>query len=256
MKLTKIISASAALLMAFSVAGCKLEEDDPYDIITKVDSNNYTVEKQNTEASIIRGYKSTNLQHEGGLVQITINNQSAGSNDGVLGFIWDYKESTTVKGAKDFYVIGVNYGYKDTKKFNYYVSKFENIVDIQAANFGASKDAVGNNPKETMIKDWTAVDGVLSSEKINVVVDVTMGDDGSYSYSIYNVSSVSGEVTKDNYNKDNTAIVTGTIDANKTGYNKKEQNLLCLYANVYGNKKLSGAFKFLDTYKVADVVEE
>ena len=255
MKLTKIISASAALLMAFSVAGCKLE-DDPYDIITKVDTNNYTVEKQNTESSIIRGYKSTNLQHEGGLVQITINNQSAGSNDGVLGFIWDYKESTTVKGAKDFYVIGVNYGYKDTKKFNYYVSKFENIVDIQADNFGASTNATGNNPKETTIQNWTAVDGVLSSGKINVVVDVTMADDGSYSYSIYNVSSVRGEVTKDNYNKDNKAIATGTIDATTTGYTKKEQNLLCLYANVYGNKKLSGAFKFLDTYKVADVVEQ
>lgn len=256
MKLTKIISASAALLMAFSVAGCKLE-DDPYDIITKVDTNNYTVEKQNTESSVIRGYKSTSFQHEGGLVQITINNQSEGSNDGVLGFIWDYKDSETVKGAKDFYVIGVNYGYKNNNKFNYYVSKFENVVDIQAANFGASTTATGANPKETVIQNWTAINNnVLSSGKINVVVDVTMADGGSYTYNIYNVSSVTGEVTKDNYNKNNTAIVTGTIDAKTTGYTKKEQNLLCLYANVYAGRKLSGAFKFLDTYKVADVVEE
>lgn len=193
MKIMKKIAAvtiAAAALFAF--AGCA-DDDDPNEMITKVSSKEYTIEYSNESSDISRGYKSTALKHSGGFFVIEIENQKSNqiAADGVMGVIFDLHENSE---KKDFYVIGVNYGYENKKQFGYYASKFRNVADLQAANFGAGNGHVyttenltnfnsDTDPAELVLeKAFTYNSQITPDEngKIKVAIDVSMEGGGLY----------------------------------------------------------------------------
>ena len=136
MKLSKVLLGSlfaAAMLGLF--AGCA-KEDDPYDMITEKNSTTWEISHTNEEADTVhRGYASTNFKHSGGLVNIHFNSKSNGTyGDGVMGFVFGLRANETNSKANDFFVVGVR------NRGDYYVSKYENVTNLQGNNFG-----VGDN---------------------------------------------------------------------------------------------------------------
>ena len=269
MKIMKKIAAvtiAAAALFAF--AGCS-DDDDPNEMITKVSSKEYTIEYSNESSEISRGYKSTALKHSGGFFVIEIENQKSGQTaaDGVMGVIFDLHENSE---KKDFYVIGVNYGYNNQKKFGYYASKFRNVTDLQAANFGAGKDHVYDSsdtealtkfnsdtaPAELVLKEAFTYNSKITPDengKIKVAIDVSMNE-GAYTVKMYKASDLNEK--EDGVKESATAIIDETIPATITGYTKEEQGKIGFYANVYANKTLKGTWKLPDAQNYIQVVEE
>lgn len=266
MKIMKKIAAvtiAAAALFAF--AGCS-DDDDPNEMITKVSSKEYTIEYSNESSEISRGYKSTALKHSGGFFVIEIENQKSDQSaaDGVMGVIFDLHENSE---KKDFYVIGVNYGYENKKQFGYYASKFRNVTDLQAANFGAGKDHVyypesltdfdsATDPTELVLEKAFAYNANITPDKngkIKVAIDVSMNE-GAYTVKMYKASDLNEK--EDGVKESATAIIDETIPATITGYTKEEQGKIGFYANVYANKTLKGTWKLPDAQNYIQVVEE
>ena len=269
MKIMKKIAAvtiAAAALFAF--AGCA-DDDDPNEMITKVSSKEYTIEYSNESSEISRGYKSTALKHSGGFFVIEIENQKSDQSaaDGVMGVIFDLHENSE---KKDFYVIGVNYGYKNSNKFGYYASKFRNVTDLQAANFGAGDDHVYDSsttddltkfksdtvPAELVLtRAFTYNDSITPDEngKIKVAIDVSMNE-GAYTVKMYKASDLNEK--EDGVKETAVAIVEKTIPTTITGYTNEEQGKIGFYANVYANKTLKGTWKLPDAQNYIQVVEE
>ena len=142
MKIMKKIAAvtiAAAALFAF--AGCS-DADDPNEMITG-SNKNYEIDYTNTTEETSRGYHSTAYKHAGAAVQLDFLNVNKDTKEaGVMGLIFDLEEKD---GVKSFNVIGVRTA--DTEGgLGYYVSRFENVKDIQDENFGAWKktDENGN----------------------------------------------------------------------------------------------------------------
>ena len=269
MKIMKKIAAvtiAAAALFAF--AGCS-DADDPNEMITKVSSKEYTIEYSNESSEISRGYKSTALKHSGGFFVIEIENQKSDQTaaDGVMGVIFDLHENSE---KKDFYVIGVNYGYNKSKKFGYYASKFRNVTDLQAANFGAgdghvydssTTDALtkfnsDTDPAELVLKEAFTYNANITPDengKIKVAIDVSMTG-GAYTVKLYKASDLNEK--EDDVKDSAKAFVTETIPAEITGYSKEEQGKIGFYANVYAKKTLKGTWKLPDAQNYIQVVEE
>ena len=190
-KLLAAFSVAAMLVTALSVTGCKKEDDDD----NAIDGNviNYT----NTSNEIYRAYISTNLKHLGELVKITFNNQTASSHDGVMGFIWDYKESKSVDGSAaktnntsdtyNFFVIGFNgLGNPDANgKPRFYISKYFNVPKgkLNANNFGAGStnivtthaDGIAKTePYEIPVQGWTSLDDVaIATHRMVLILEIT-----------------------------------------------------------------------------------
>lgn len=282
-KLLAAFSVAAMLVTALSVTGCKKEDDED----NAIDGNaiNYT----NTSDGIYRAYMSTSLKHLGEIVKITFNNQTASSHDGVMGFIWDYKEAKSVDGSSakadkkddtyNFFVIGFNGlgNPSNTGKPRFYISKYFNVPKgkLDADNFGASvksnthAEAISKTePNEIVVKDWTTLDGVsIAADKtLTFWVDIyPVYPDSSYGVNIGNHrNDDAGTFVVDIYGADPTTTATArkllesvTIDTSVTGYTAKpEQAYLAKYANVQPKKTLSGNWRFLKDYAEDEVVEE
>ncbi len=264
---------------------CSEDDDDPNEMITG-SNKNYSINYDNSDSSATsRGYKTTTFKHLGELVKITINNQSSSSKDGVIGFIWDLKQSKSVDGAavtdsgyQNFFAVGIRNN-KETPE--YYISKFFNVTDLQADNFGAwdsstnkavtvSSHADGiakTTPAELVVSNFKSLtSSVLSNGTLTVYVDIYPVYSGSkYGVDIANHSSdADGSYVVDFYNADPTdssanatkldSVVIGT---DSTGYTAKpDQYTLGVYANVYGYKTLNGAWYLAKDYADAEVVEE
>ena len=159
MKIMKKIAAvtiAAAALFAF--AGCS-DADDPNEMITG-SNKNYEIDYTNTTKDVSRGYNTTAYKHAGAAVQLDFENASNTVEGGVMGLIFDLEEKD---GAKSFNVIGVKT--KDANgKLGYYVSRFENVTDLQAENFGTK---LAENPaRETeYVKAFGSATGVKNEDK-------------------------------------------------------------------------------------------
>ena len=254
---------SVALLgaLVFGLASCA-ESDDPNGMIKGSGKHyeiDYTNELPAVQANTSRGYKTTKLNHAGGLVKITFDNLSS-VDGGVMGFIFDFKKKGD---AREFFVIGL----KNNKK--YYVSKFTNVTDLQAENFGTK---LADNPahETTIVPDSESSEifGTLSGDfptdadgNKYAYVYAKCKVDGSYDWAILNDSAtekVSGlsdkeftalEVTDDMY------LAHGNISNTITEYTGETQNNLAVYANVYGQGTLTGSWDFVGTYKEVEIDE-
>ena len=269
MKISKILVGAIAAVAMVGFFGCKSNNDDPNEMIKKESSKLYKIDYTNDSSEVSRGYKSTSTKHSGGLFVIEMNNQEATSTnaDGVMGVIFDLKNGSD-KTKKDFYVVGVNYGYgnEGKGKLGYYASKYKNVEDLQASNFGATKIY---DPSKTA--DLTAFNEttdtaelVLSTafkyvtltpdtdKSVKVVINVEMKD-GAYTVTLYTADALNdkGTAIKDGA----TALATETIPATITGYTKEEQNQLAFYANVYAKRTLTGSWKLPNAQNYIQVEE-
>ena len=159
-------------------------DDDPKDAI-KGNDNNYTVSLANTESDLVRAYEVTAFKHAGALIKVTFDSADVGTSK--MGVIFDLKDDDEHDGAKEFYIIGLN---PQTTVKNFYVSKFENVTDIQADNFGTYLTSNKAIEKEIVPISMTnnitvpaAVDG-----KISFYVYYKLMSDGSFDYAVLDMT--------------------------------------------------------------------
>ena len=271
MKKIAAITIAAAALFAF--AGCS-DADDPNEMITG-SNKNYEIDYTNTTEEISRGYHSTAYKHAGAAVQLDFENVSKNVNAGVMGLIFDLEEKD---GVKSFNVIGVKTN-NANGELGYYVSRFENVTDIQAENFGTK---LKENPaKETVYapKSGTfgTAQGVKDAEKDTITVYAyaiekkveTAGKDsankdyaaGEYIYEVYLINDTVANLDKDgnlvNDNKEKIELSSTKLVAKiATGYKELTQKKLAVYANVNEEKTLKGTWTYRGDYKEVGVDED
>ena len=272
MKIMKKIAAvtiAAAALFAF--AGCS-DADDPNEMITG-SNKNYEIDYTNTTKDVSRGYNTTAYKHAGAAVQLDFENASNTVEGGVMGLIFDLEEKD---GAKSFNVIGVKT--KDANgKLGYYVSRFENVTDLQAENFGTK---LAENPaRETeYVKAFGSATGVKNEEKEDTItvyayaIEEKATEDGTDSvknaykkdefiYKVYLINNkvanldADGKLVDENKNAIDLSGVTPAATI-ATGYTSLTQKKLAVYANVYGNKTLKGTWTYRGDYKEVGVDED
>ena len=180
-----------------------------------------------------------------------------------MGLIFDLEEKD---GVKSFNVIGVKTN-NANGELDYYVSRFENVTDIQAENFGTK---LKENPaKETVyVKAFAKANGVKNAEKDTITVyayaiEKLNTATQKYEYEVYLLYADTqiGKLDKDGnlVAEDGTAIdLSGVkpVATIATGYTKLTQNKLAVYANVYGNKTLKGTWTYRGDYKEVGVDED
>lgn len=277
MKILKNIAVAAlAGAMVFGLVSCGAGDDDPNNMINGK-SKVYTIDYTNETKDVSRGYNTTAYKHAGAAVQLDFENASNTVGGGVMGLIFDLEEKD---GAKSFNVVGVKTN-DANGELGYYVSRFENVTDIQADNFGTKLDE--NPATETVYapKPGTGTfgkaSGVKDAEKDTITV---------YAYAIEKKAEVAG---KDSANKDyakdeyiyevyllNNKVANldangNLVDDNKqsidlsdtkpvatiaTGYTSLTQKKLAVYANVYGEKTLKGTWTYRGDYKEVGVDED
>ena len=265
----KILFGLVAVAAVLSLASCGVK-DDPEGII-KGTAGNYSVNYTYDGDGEYRAYKSTGARHSGALVKITFAKEDvANAGNSKFGLIFGLKETKQGdKKIRDFYIVGKG------ANGDYYVSKYENVVDIQAENFGATTTATGTNPKETIISTGTS-NGIHTG--------AIYGGDGEdkYAYIWYQVWTDGtihvkiGDMEEDNVtawksistDKDmkeqtpvfKTGAVSYTIDdayPSWTGANDTApQDYAAIYARVQGTKTLNGKVKFLKDFHEAEDIEE
>ena len=261
MKKIAAITIAAAALFAF--AGCS-DADDPNEMITG-SNKNYEIDYTNTTEEISRGYHSTAYKHAGAAVQLDFENVSKNVNAGVMGLIFDLEEKD---GVKSFNVIGVKTN-NANGELGYYVSRFENVTDIQAENFGTK---LKENPaKETVyVTAFAKANGVKNAEKDTITVyayaiEKLNTATQKYEYEVYLLYADTqiGKLDKDGnlVTEDGKAIdlsgvePVATIPTEYTG-SQPTQKKLAVYANVYDGKTLKGTWTYRGDYKEVGVDED
>ena len=275
----KILLGLAAATVAIGMIGCKNVDDEKKAI--EGSGSNYSIDFTEEDGTIYRAYKSTALQHSGALVKITFDKADP-NNYSKMGVIFDLDKNKDNKDAKDFYIIGL--AGMATGDKNFYVSKFESIVDLQADNFGApSNGGTGTNGeketeyvalnKDNRIKNLpTAAANGNISYYIYFKAFPNEGDNATKGYFEWAVLSMTDEVantikiktTSLSELKQNSSItilksdkITNAFDLKKNGdVSYVPQNQLAVYAMITANHTLKGTWKFIDLYKEAEEIVE
>ena len=271
MKIMKKIAAvtiAAAALFAF--AGCS-DADDPNEMITG-SNKNYEIDYTNTTEETSRGYHSTAYKHAGAAVQLDFLNVNKDTKEaGVMGLIFDLEEKD---GVKSFNVIGVRTA-ETEGGLGYYVSRFDNVTDIQAENFGTK---LAENPaKETeYVKTFAKAQGEKGTDsKVTVYAyaiekkaEAAGTDSANKAYKeneyIYEVYLINNKVAKLDRNgnlvdEEGNSVALANSDCVATiatGYTSLEQKKLAVYANVYKGKTLKGTWTYRGDYKEVGVDED
>ena len=255
----KILLGLTAAALVIGFASCK-QADDPKDAIDG-SGNKYSIDHENTETDNYRAYKSTSLKHSGALVKVKFDKKDVGLSK--MGVIFDLHEN---KDAKEFYIIGLGTS-ADT---NFYVSKFTNVTDIQAKNFG------------TELKDNKAVeDELVKLSAANSITVPAAAADGSVSYYVYFKGFTGGYYEWAVLSMEDS--VAATIDIKTADYNaiaringvttlahrqidnaftpvdaesKIPQNQMAVYAMVAAKTTLKGSWNYLGMYHEAEAIEE
>lgn len=252
----------------FAFAGCS-DADDPNEMING--SNKvYTIDYPNESKDISRGYHSTAYKHAGAAVQLDFENVSKNVNAGVMGLIFDLEEKD---GVKSFNVIGVKTN-NANGELGYYVSRFENVTDLQAVNFGT--ELAENPARETKYAPkgeatFGVATGVKNAEKEDTItvyayaIEKLNTTTQKYEYKVYLLYADTkiGKLDKDGnlVSEDGKAInlsdvePVATIPTEYTG-SQPTQKKLAVYANVYGEKTLKGTWTYRGDYKEVGVDED
>ena len=276
----KILLGLAATAAVIGFVSCKTSDDSQKAI--NGSGNNYDIDFTNDGDTNYRAYESTSLKHAGALVQVKFNDPDP-SNFSKMGIIFDLHKNAANEDAKDFYIIGLAAATGDK---NFYVSKMESIVDIQADNFGASTTATAGNPKETELVPLSTVNKISTLPAAATDGSVSFyvyyksfANDGEnptkgyYEWGVFNFTDANAEVAKALMKKetngadlaslkalavDGVALKEGTIpNAFDLGTNGAlPQNQIAVYAMVGAKKSLKGEWHFLDMYKEAEEIEE
>lgn len=274
----KILFGLVAVAAVLSLASCGIKKDDPEGIIKGTAGNysvNYKYEGDSTDT--YRAYKPTGFQHAGALVKVTFDQgyvTTAKAGNSKFGLIFGLKETKSGdQNIRDFYIVGLG------ATGQYYVSKFDHIVNIQAPNFGAPEEydedgvsSTGTNGEiETEIKPITAI--TLEEDDDGnkyAYIWYQAWTDGTYHIRIGNITdtNVSAWKQKDDASMKNQApdFETGYIECiipqtttqitPWTAANAKApQGYAAVYARVQGNTTLNGTVKFQKDFKEAEDIE-
>lgn len=275
MKMTKVIMAAALACVAIGLTSCGIKDDDEFKLITG-SNKKYEIDATNDTDNVIRGYDTTTFKHIGATVVISINNENVKS--GVMGFIFNLEKDKIVKDTKDFNIIG----FRTTDKngnMQYYVSKYENIADIQAENFGAKTTANSANGEayEKELKGFSStVKGKVVDGETKIVVYLKpIQKDGTYQQELYLLEYDSeaafdndGIPTLDSSAKPVLTLDTGvTAKATDTKCAEAPQKECAVYANIYptaenkastytgttGSGKMKGTWEYKGTYHEGEI---
>ncbi len=329
MKLSKktlaALSAATALVVGGMFTSCSDDDDDDPEGAISGSNNSYTVDYNNaggytgnteedgdaTEknpAGNYRAWKRTTFKHRGALVKITLKEGTgkAGANDGTMGFVWDLVTDGSEDGEDDtkastFNLAGI---VNDGTNVKYYVSRYYNITNKQALNFGATtistkgSDAQISNADVSGKKEWDITDGFKTLDTATACTNSSTGNVEVWidAYAIDNDNKLTTQYRKlidskkadsstneaekvnkatagawivDFYYKNEPEEGKGTPDATviipaKTGddnigsgYSKlPTQTKQAVYANIYKDRRLVGAWDYVGTYAADEVVEE
>ncbi len=279
MKMVKKIllgTLTVAAILAF--ASCK-QADDPKKAING-SGNNYSIDWDNGEDNVYRAYNPTSFNHAGALVKVTFEKPDA-NNFSKMGVIFNLTENSDK--SKNFCIIGLAAATGDK---NFYVSRFSNITDIQASNFGATENAA-TGPSEKVEVGLTegnkistlptaAADGSVSYYVYyKAFPNGATGTNGKgyYEYGIYSFTDTQAAAANAMMKKENTAeeaslsrfqseigvapLKSGTItDAFDLNNGAVPQTKMAVYAMISPKKSLKGKWKYLDMYKEAEEIEE
>jgi hypothetical protein len=280
MKVSKMFKVGVVALLAASMCfvACKKEDDDDENGMISGSNNNYTLSYDNSGSSdTSRGYVATTNTHLGAMCQITLNKGFTGSG-AAMGYIWDLYSTDASASAEEvaravsdkprnFCIVGFGYN-TASKKFSPYVSRYTNVYDIQAKNFGTAGVTVNGKAEKAVEKEYLSIgDKFLTADSDgNYVMTVNVYEHlerdetkqewvttGGYDVDIFN-----GAVAKDQV-ATATKLATVHISAEDLGYDtakKATQRQGAVYANVYASSKATGSWKYLDTYSADEVVEE
>lgn len=225
-----------------------------------------------------RAVKQLATKHYGATCVITIkpNSKDSKNPEGVMGFFIGGKENTAWNNESiddmDCTLIGVRYC-PDDDCLETYISKYEhvsfkefnftnlyNLYNVNGVKVNETdKDAsvvkniysatetviVSGSDSLTKCKESTAYKKINGNFKLpdentyKVAVEATANDNGSYTIKFYNVDEKG--------KKTGTALMTETVTAEESGYNKKTQTNLGWYANIYPGRHLTGEWEFTDT---------
>ena len=303
MKISKLFKVGAFALLAASLCfvGCKNDDDE--NSVIQGSGNNKSIDYYNdgTTDGICRGYSTTALKHQGELVRFTLkgsngtttkdySNYADKTYGGVMGFMWDLSiaDAGDETSKRDFFVVGLSVGSdgSDTTKVKYYVSRYFNVKNIYAKNFGVENQVTStSDSKITEEKvcelDLTKTIGgetfkeLCSTAAENLVIwaDIyptlvagkthTQGKEdsksdytGGWTIDFYEGTAGSNEVGQ--------KIDTFTIAPTYTGYaagtaatgTKIPQNYMACYANVYNGKRVTGEWYLKSDYFADNIVEE
>ncbi|MBQ9207469.1 MAG: hypothetical protein IJ158_12280 [Treponema sp.] len=279
MKLSKKVlaafSMAAALAMAVSFTSCGEEDADDENGMISGSNNNYKLLYDNSASEdTSRGYVPTTGNHAGALVQITLNKEGTSGSGAAMGYIWDLQSTDASASAEEvtravsakprnFCIVGFA-NFSGTVKA--YVSRYTNVYDIQAKNFGTDGITVNGATqtageeeyiKSSDDKKLTAADGSYVMT-VNVYEETTGEGESKTTTGGYVVDIYNGVVEKAHLASAE-KLATTTIPAADLGYDtakKVTQKQGGVYANVYAKSKASGTWKYADTYKADKVIEE
>ena len=264
MKLVKkILMGLVATAVVLSLASCDglLPKDDTEGAITG-SVKNYKVEYTNESTTDnYRAYKATTLKHAGTLVKVTFDSNNVSSSK--MGIIFDLKADKDNKDARQFYIIGLN---PRSDVANFYVSKFTNVTDIQADNFGTK--LTENKAKEIEIVPLAQSNNITfpaadADGKYSVYVYYKALTDGSFDWKVLNISD---DVAKA-YNfktgafESSAVLASGNTKAkcgaeyDECEEGKQNQSKIAFYAQIAKNTTLKGSWKVIGTYLEAEDAE-
>lgn len=283
-----LLGSAIALSLVFGFASCTSDDDDDDDenAITKVNNNNFTIAYTNNGTGSYRGYKTSDQNHLGGIMQITFNKDSL-DDVAAMAYIWDLEGTTktsdrSAKNPRRFCIAGVR---TDGKKAYPYVSVYTNVVDIEEVNFGVNTKITAtenNKGEENKGKEYTATEedkylelnysknsfSVTPDDNGNVVVTIaatpkndsdTITTSGATKYVVtfYNGAHTKEEIEASGDNALSANVTAQEISFSDLGYaSVLKQQTVGVYTNVKEGKTLNGSWKYVTDYADADVVEE
>ena len=242
----KIAVAVFAGAMVFGLASCGGAGDDPEGAI-KGSGKNYSIDYTNEGTEVYRAYRDTAFKHAGACVQIDfLNVTEETKRAGVMGLIFDLVEKD---GKKSFNVIGLRTA-NANGDLEYYISRFENVTDIRAQNFGAPVDDYkGNGATEKVIKaTWQNAQGIFDNESKTVTVypyAILKQNGEEWQYECYLLKNKIKSLDSDGNPIDEDGKKV-ELDSKKaviinTSYTELTQTNFAVYANIYAKSDKKGA---------------
>ena len=265
----KLLLGLVAVATVLTLVSCDglLNKDDDAGAITG-SGKKYKVSYKNEETDAYRAYKATKLKHAGALVKVTFDSNNVGTSK--MGIIFDLKDDVK-EDARQFYIIGFN---PSSSVKNFYVSKFTNVTDIQAANFGTG---ISENPaKEVEIVPLSMSNNINfpaadADGKFSVYVYYKALTDGSFDWKVLNIDDdyakaydfVEGNFVASTILAQGNTHKTGGKTVNKVATpeyeacaeGKQPQNKIAFYAQVAAGVELKGSWNVIGTYLEAEDAE-
>lgn len=263
------------------------EEDDDVAVTGAVNgemiqgsASNATIDVENNEDKILREVNPLLTKHYGSRAKIVQEDIDTTKAKGMMGYAFNvtkYTDEDTKAVTYDLSIVGATM-YKGVPCT--YISVFRNISKLNESNLGATKDHIYKvadyekfladtepceceilalpvaNGKATKNLDYYAYDE--EAKTFTVCINVVAEENGSYTIEYYDPKDVlkeNGSWISSLKLKDVTNIEKVTIPQTVTGYTKKTQAGLGVYANVYGNSTLKGSWRLSGIKGEAEVAE-